>query len=113
MSKQCIKKPDITEREFMRQVRQLAKLFGWTVYHPAVAQFSEKGFPDLTLIKERADGSTALIFAELKTERGKLTDAQTFWINQLEKVGGNVQAFVWRPSDLEMISGVLRGANEV
>lgn len=49
------------------------------------------GWPDLALCRER------LIFAELKTERGKLTEQQTYWIERLRAAGQTV--FVWRPSD--------------
>ena len=39
----------ITEREFQRQVLDLAG-GRWSVYHPALSKWSERGWPDLALV---------------------------------------------------------------
>ncbi len=53
-----------------------------------------KGYPDLTLVRDRT-----VIWAELKTERTRPTAEQTDWLNALPPH----QAYLWRPSDLDII----------
>src|SRR5688500_20234063 len=61
-------RPPLTEKEFMRQVSDLARIFGWRVYHPWLSIHSERGWPDVAICKP-----PRLILAELKTERGKVS----------------------------------------
>ena len=93
----------------MAQVKQLAKLWGWIVYHTHDSRRSDPGFPDLVLVR-----GGRIIFAELKREDGKLTTDQKEWIFQLEQVqekvssapastGCNFRVYVWRPSDWPVI----------
>jgi len=85
----------------MGQVKELAKLFGWRVYHPAFSlNPAERGYPDLTLVRER------IVFAELKTDTGKVTTSQEEWIVALKNAG--VEVYVWRPYQLEEIAKILR-----
>ena len=106
-----------TEKGFMQAVVDLARLQGWMVYHPFDSRRSQKGFPDLTMVR---DGR--LVFAELKTEKGELTPAQEEWGNQLsavrQRIGDTYQLAVmdfvlpvryllWRPSDWPEIEQVL------
>jgi hypothetical protein len=46
-----------------------------------------------------------VIFAELKTEKGKTTMAQDYWRSSLER---HAEYYLWRPSDLDFISQRLR-----
>ncbi len=69
-----------------------ARLRGWRVYWTYFSKHSPAGFPDLTLVR---DG--VLLIRELKTDRGRLTDAQRDWLAGLQACG--VDAAVWRPSD--------------
>ena len=93
----------ITEKEFESQVKELAvKWFGWYYYHPFLSKYSERGFPDLTLLRP-----PRLIFAELKSEKGKLTESQARWLWELRKVPG-VEVYIWRPRHIEHIAEVLR-----
>jgi hypothetical protein len=46
-----------------------------------------------------------LVFAELKTERGKLDPAQVNWLRTLDAAGAEVH--VWRPSDMQAITNLL------
>jgi hypothetical protein len=94
--------PAITEREFQRQVTDLADLLGWAFYHPQLSKWSERGWPDLALVRP-----PRLVFAELKRESGKTTPHQDRWLGLLRGVPG-VEVFLWRPSDLETIADVLR-----
>lgn len=80
------------ENEFLADIRKTAKLFGVTVYHTHRSDRSEPGFPDLTLV-----GSRGVLFRELKTEKGKLSAHQVYWLQILTDAGAD--AGVWRPSD--------------
>lgn len=101
-----------TEREFQRQVVELATLCKWRVYHTYDSRRSNPGFPDLCLVR---DG--VVVFAELKAQHGRLTDDQQDWLAALaqvqyaiEREGANprVQVHCWRPVDwpeIEMLLG--------
>jgi len=60
--------------------------------------------PDLILCKP-----PRLIFAELKTEKGQLSDHQREWLKLLGECEGNIECYVWRPSDIEAVANILRG----
>lgn len=92
----------LTEREFQRQVLDLALILGWTVYHPALSKWSERGWPDLALVRP-----PRLLFAELKRETGKTTEHQDRWLGLLAGVPG-IEVHLWRPSDFDTIAAVLR-----
>lgn len=92
----------ITEREFQREVLQLAALFGWRPYHTHDSRQSHRGFPDLTMVR-----GDRLVFAELKSMAGKVRPEQQEWLDELAVVPG-VEAYLWRPSDLDAIAEVLR-----
>jgi len=69
-----------------------ARLCGWLVYHTFNSSKSDPGFPDLVLVR---DGR--IVYAELKTEKGRLTKHQRDWLKALDDAGQEV--YVWRPSD--------------
>lgn len=114
----------MTEMEFQRQVTDLATIFGWSWAHFRPAQTAKgwrtpvsgplgKGFPDLILVRER---DRRLIFAELKADKGRLTDEQAAVLSALGELEGpdrgpletQVQVVVWRPVDFDAIERVLR-----
>lgn len=97
----------MTEKEWLEQVRSWARQGGWLAYHPHRSAFSEPGWPDLVLCKP-----PEIIFAELKTEKGKLTVRQQEWIEALSNCATNdlVRVCVWRPSDADAVRTVLLGA---
>jgi len=88
-----------------------------------------KGFPDLVLVRREVvrmsdtpdrcfhgvvifaqpnipcEFPGRVIFAELKSMRGALTEEQQEWIDTLKAAGQEV--YVWRPSDIEEIERVL------
>lgn len=90
---------DVLEKEWQRQVVQLAKTLGWRSYHTFDSRRSTHGFPDLVLVRER------VIYLELKRERGKLTDEQADWLLALLEAGAH--AYVARPRDLEAVAMAL------
>lgn len=88
-----------TEAEFQAAVIKLARANGWLAYHTHNSRRSELGFPDCVFVRER------LIVAELKTDTGKLANAQEAWIEGFRRAG--VTAFVWRPAGWKDIERVL------
>ena len=94
--------PKQTEKAFMAQVLEAARLFGWEAYHPWLSKFSPRGFPDLVLCRP-----PRLIFAELKTETGKVTGPQQRWLDLIGSCPA-VAVYLWRPDDLDTIVGILR-----
>lgn len=103
--------PQLTEAEFQQQVIDLAHALGWRHNHTRrtvgrghrwTTATSVIGWPDLTLWSERQQ---RLIFAELKTDRGRVTDDQAAVLASLERAGQEVH--VWRPTDLDQIARTL------
>jgi hypothetical protein len=74
------------------------------VYHTNRADRSEPGFPDLVMIQARsAHGPGAIVFAELKVGRGKLTRDQAMWLDIIRSTG-QCEAYLWHwPADWERI----------
>jgi hypothetical protein len=70
----------------------LCKLFGLKWYHPFDSRRSVSGWPDLVIA-----GPGGVLYAELKTRRGRVSAPQREWITALEHAGQAV--FVWRPED--------------
>lgn len=105
------KLPKLLEADFLKQVLQMAKLCRWRSAHFRPAQTKSgawvtavqgegKGFVDLVLVRER------VIWAELKSDDGKLSDEQQLWIDELHKAKQEV--YVWRPKDWDAIVVALR-----
>jgi hypothetical protein len=92
------------EDKFLKQVQSAARKLGWRCYHTFSPKGSPKGFPDLVLVKP----GHPVIFAELKSVWGKLTEAQLDWLIILSQATG-VRAFLWRPDDWSEIQAVLTG----
>ena len=91
-----------TERAFQAQVVELAGLLGWLCYHTWLSKHSTAGFPDLVLVR-----APRVIFAELKTDTGRMMPAQETWRDALAACPG-VEMFVWRPSSWEDVVRALR-----
>ena len=101
----------ITERDFQRQVTDLALLFGWSWVHFRPAQTAKgwrtpvegplgKGWPDLLLAR-----GSRLIFVELKRDRMRPTEDQEY---VLAVLGEATEAYVWHPADFDAIAVALR-----
>ena len=97
----------VTEDSFKRMVIEYAQLHHWLVHHARPAmnrrgkwatwQEGDNGFPDLTLARRGK-----VIFAELKSEKGKPSDAQLGWLVSLPN------SFIWKPSDWPQIEELLK-----
>lgn len=90
--------PPLTEREF----QHLAGMLGWTTYHPALSKWSERGWPDLALVRP-----PRFVLAELKRENGRTTPFQDTWLALLRACPG-IETYLWRPRDFDAIAAVLR-----
>lgn len=87
---------EMSERTWGLRVEQTARLNGWTYYHTFKSQHSVPGFPDYVFVR-----GSDLFFAELKTETGKLTDAQRTWRDYIE--GAGREWHCWRPNMIDDI----------
>jgi len=107
----------ISERAFQQAVVELATMTGWMVNHQLPAQNANGrwrtptqghiGFPDLVL----AHPTRGVIFAELKSAVGRVSEAQRSWLDTLELAG--VEAYVWRPTDMPFIkSRLMKGTQK-
>ena len=106
------KAPEPSERDFQRQVIQLARLLNYRVahfrtsmnargkYQTAVAG-DGAGFPDLVLVKPGA----GVVFAELKVGKNRMSLAQEEWLLCLRKSG--VKAYCWFPCDWHVLKRIL------
>lgn len=96
----------ITEADFKRQVRDLAKLLGWLCWTHWISVHSPPGWPDLALCREQ-DGTARGILLELKRQEGKLTPAQAECLALWDQVPG-ITARCIRPSDWDALVELLR-----
>lgn len=91
---------DLTEAVFQRRIRTLCTLLGVRVYHTHDSRRSDPGFPDLVIL-----GPAGVVFAELKTNRGRVRPEQREWLDDLTRAG--LAAYLWRPADWLHINEVL------
>jgi len=91
----------MTEETFQASVIQVAKDTGWMLFHDYDSRRSAAGFPDLVMTR---DGRT--IFAELKSQKGRIRTEQKQWMAELEKTQG-VEVYLWRPSDMDDVVDTL------
>jgi hypothetical protein len=92
-----------TEAQFQDAVVDYAQALDWRVAHfmPARAakgyrtpvQYDAAGFPDLVLTRR-----PRVIFAEMKSQTGRLSATQREWLADLAACPG-VESYTWRPSD--------------
>ena len=92
---------DITEKQFESQVKGLAKTFGWLYYHTWRSFHSPAGFPDCVMVR-----GDRLVIAELKSEKGKVSEKQFEWLEALGRAKSEV--YLWRPSNFDEIVEILR-----
>lgn len=97
----------ISETSFQSAVLELARIYGWRVFHARPSQTrngrwitamaGDAGFPDLVL----AHPTRGVLFAELKTAIGRVSPQQTEWATVLTAAGAEYH--LWRPRDIQRI----------
>jgi hypothetical protein len=100
----------ISEASFLQQVKGLAYIHGWDCHHaqPSMTRTGRyittgaAGFPDLVMCHP----TKGLIFAELKTTKGKTSLAQDHWLTILNR---HAEVYIWRPEQLQEIEHRLSG----
>jgi VRR-NUC domain len=102
------------ERSFEAVVAEVARLAGWRCVHfrPSRTQhgwrtavaYDGAGWPDLVLVRP-----PRIIFAELKSSSGKLSDRQADWLSVLRLLPG-VEVCLWKPEDWDSIVEILTGS---
>ena len=94
-------RPELSEDDVLAAIVQYAQLRGILVHHSRPARTAngwatpiqgDKGLPDLILA-----GRNGVLFRELKTARGRLSEDQDTWISRLVRARQNVA--VWRTTD--------------
>jgi hypothetical protein len=94
----------ISEASFQAQVKSLAYIHGWSLHHsqPSMTRTGRyittgsTGFFDIVMAHEQR----GLIFAELKTDKGRATEAQLLWLDTLKNYA---ETYLWRPKDFDAI----------
>lgn len=104
----------MTEAEFLARVIHEAQERGWLVFHARPARTAQgyrtavqgdgAGFPDLVMVRP-----PVVLVAELKSEKGRVGQAQKRWLEKLwDCRGAFLAVYVWRPSNREFILEVLQ-----
>jgi hypothetical protein len=119
-----------SEARWQQEIDGALRQFGWRAYHTWRSVHSAAGFPDVCAIKVRGR-HMRLLFAELKSERGKVSEAQAEWLCSLKEMADahaallafafppdapipqqlarvSVEVYVWRPSQWDRVLEVLR-----
>ena len=101
-------KPEIA---FQRELLDTAGYLGWMRFHDHDARRDnesagvDRGFPDSVLVHP---DQGRLLFAELKTERGRLSKDQERWLEALRRVR-SIEVYSWKPRDWDRVLRVLQG----
>ncbi len=95
----------IKEKDFRQQVITLAKICGWKHYFTWTSIHSPRGMPDLILCRP-----PRLVFAELKTMKGQLSEYQAEWMDLLSDTP-HCEVYLWKPDSWEVIQAVLASAD--
>lgn len=98
----------LTEAQFARQVEDLARLYGYKIYHSWISVRSAPGFPDLVLASA---ARRRLIVAELKGTSGRPSAAQLAWLEELRGCGPP-EAQLWYPHQIEAVRRCLAGTRD-
>ena len=102
-----------TERDYQNTIVTLANLAGWTVYHNPDSRRSTAGHPDLVLVHD--DRTRPIVYLEVKTEKGRVSPAQQWWLDRLDlgpALQDYVVARVVRPSDWPWVEALLTGRDD-
>lgn len=95
----------VSEAAWQTTVTDLAKVYGWMVFHQLDSRGTEEGWPDLVLIRP-----PECLFVELKTDRGRVRPAQSLVLESLAACG--LEVHIWRPAGWSEIAARLRPGKE-
>lgn len=86
----------MSEQDLLDNVMVLAQTLGFETYHTHRSDRSPPGFPDLCMA-----GHGRVIFAELKSEKGRVGAHQIRWFQSLKETRPpyKVDVYLWRPTD--------------
>jgi len=92
----------ITEVAFQNLVIELLQAHRWRYMHPYDSRRSTAGYPDITAVHPQH----GLLFAELKSAKGRATIEQQAWLEDLahfsRTIGDPMDAYEWNRSDAWM-----------
>lgn len=91
----------MSEADWQKRITDYCDLLHLKWHHEVDSRKSKSGWPDLVIA-----GPAAVIFAELKTDTGKVSPEQTEWLERLTNAGAFV--FVWRPKHWPDVEQMLR-----
>lgn len=111
-------KPLPTEAEMQRAIVQCATVLGYRVSHTYLSINSPSGWPDLVMVRARPP--KRIVVAELKGPRGRVSQRQREWLDDLSTIAADVNAgagyhlmwvCLWWPEDWlsGQVEKVLRG----
>jgi|HubBroStandDraft_5_1064220.scaffolds.fasta_scaffold2299985_1 hypothetical protein len=90
-----------TEDQLLSYVTDMLGYKGWLWHHAGDSRRSSAGLPDIVAVR-----GGRVIFAELKTAKGRFRAEQLRWFDRLLACPG-VETYCWRPMDLEDIAEIL------
>ena len=100
--------PLLTEAQLQRGILDAAALYGYRVWHNTYAIGSDRGWPDLVLVRVATRARPGrLIFAELKGPRGRVRPDQAVWLQTLREAGQEVYLWDSREISLQEITDIL------
>lgn len=85
----------MTEKQLQQTIVDLCRWLRLRVYHTYDSRRSEPGWPDLVIV------GNSVLYAELKSDRGRVSREQQEWHDILTAAGAEVH--VWRPRHLQDI----------
>lgn len=88
-------KPAMSEADLQRTCEEMAKAYGWLVFHDRDSRRNNPGFLDLFMVHPTQG---RCLIRELKSEKGRLRPEQIVWLDALRRSGLDVD--VWRPEHL-------------
>ena len=103
--------PVISERDFQKTVLEAARALGWRTAHFRASRTAHgwrtpvegdgQGFPDVVAVR-----GDRVLWLELKSESGRLSEEQGQWLAALGLAGQEVHCV--RPSDWAVVEEILR-----
>jgi len=75
----------VSEKAIQRVFTDIAYLYGRLWYHTYDSRRSASGFPDLVVVLPRV-----VVYAEIKTAKGRVTETQVEWLKALGQAGSLV-----------------------